>query len=211
MEGPWTFGVKPASLNKKGDLARRNKDIITMGAEKALEDGHISIKDYGRVKSCIDLYKNCTQKPPALTELDNEWIYGKPGVGKTKSVMDRYPDCYDKDKSKFWNGYTEQQTVLIDDIEQDEKFMLNVLKKIAQHKSFPAEDKFGQMRQIRPAKIIVTSNFHIHEIWENEVDRLALNRRFKVHHLIGNPFEPQQNPLPAGGQADPAACALAPQ
>lgn len=24
VEGPWTFGVKPARLNKKGDLARRN-------------------------------------------------------------------------------------------------------------------------------------------------------------------------------------------
>jgi len=62
-EGPWTFGVKPAKLNKKGDLARRNKEIIEMGAEKALEAGHISVKDYGRVKSNIDLYNNCTKKP----------------------------------------------------------------------------------------------------------------------------------------------------
>ena len=60
VDGPWTFGIQPAKLNKKGDLARRNADIITMGAEKALEAGHISIKDYGRVKSNIDLYKNCT-------------------------------------------------------------------------------------------------------------------------------------------------------
>ena len=39
VDGPWTFGIQPAKLNKKGDLARRNADIITMGAEKALEAG----------------------------------------------------------------------------------------------------------------------------------------------------------------------------
>lgn len=79
-----------------------------MGAEKALDAGHISVKDYGRVKSNIDLYLNCTQKLEALTELDNEWIYGRPGVGKTSDVLRRYPECYDKDKSKYWNGYTDQ-------------------------------------------------------------------------------------------------------
>ena len=37
--------------------------------------------------------------------------------------------------------------------------MLGNLKKWAQHKAFPAEDKFGQMRQIRPKTLMVTSNF----------------------------------------------------
>lgn len=36
---------------------------------------------------------------------------------------------YDKDKSKYWNGYTGQEDVLIDDVEADEKFMLGHLKK----------------------------------------------------------------------------------
>ncbi len=143
IEGPWTFGVEPAKLNKKGDLARRNKEIIAMGAEKAMEDGHVSIKDYGRVKSNIDLYFNCTIRPQSLETLQNEWIYGAPGIGKTKAVTDQYPDYYEKDKSKYWNGYTNQKVVLIDDLEEEETFMLGILKKIAQHKPFPAEDKFG--------------------------------------------------------------------
>lgn len=143
VEGPWSAGVKPAKLNKKGDLARRNKEIIEMGAEKALDAGYISVKDYGRVKSNIDLYRNCTMKPDMLQELNNEWIYGRPGVGKTRRVVESHSDYYDKDKSKYWNGYTDQKTVLIDDIEKDEKFMLGILKKICQHKAFPAEDKFG--------------------------------------------------------------------
>lgn len=107
-----------------------------MGAEKAVEDDIINIKEYGRVKSNIDLYKACTHRPPLLNDLNNLWIYGEPGVGKTSRAITDYPDYYEKDKSKYWNGYTNQETVLIDDIELDEKFMLGILKKICQHKSF---------------------------------------------------------------------------
>jgi len=183
IEGPWSFGIKPARLNVKGDLARRNKDLITMGAEKALEAGLVSVKDYGRVKSNIDLYLNCTTKMDHLESLDNDWIYGEPGVGKTRMATTQHPNYYEKDKSKYWNGYTNQEVVLIDDLEKDETFMLGILKKICQHKAFMAEDKFGQMRQIRPKKIIVTSNFHYRDIWIEEVDRKAIGRRFNVTHI----------------------------
>lgn len=155
-----------------------------MGAEKAVEEGHIDLKDYIRIKGCIDLYKSCTTKVDALEELDNEWIYGLPGVGKTRGVLAKYSSLYEKDKSKYWNGYTNEEVVLIDDIEEDDKFMLGILKKIAQNKAFKAEDKFGQLRDIRPKKIIVTSNWHMNHIWEKELDRLALGRRFKVIHLL---------------------------
>lgn len=50
ISGPWEFGVPPAALNVKGDKAERNKLLIEMGAEKAVEEGHIDIKDYGKVK-----------------------------------------------------------------------------------------------------------------------------------------------------------------
>lgn len=126
---PYTYGVKPAQLNKKGDKARQNKELIEMGAETALETGNISLKDYPRVKSAIDLYLACTHKPESVP-MDNEWIYGLPGIGKTRGVLQRYPDAYEKDKSKYWNGYTNQDVVLIDDLEDTETFMLALLKKI---------------------------------------------------------------------------------
>ena len=162
IEGPLEFGVPPACLNMKGDKAERNRLMIEMGAEKAVEEGHIDIKDYPKVKSAIDLFKNCTHRPE---QLDCErkdiglWIYGEAESGKTRWVIESYPEYYDKDKSKYWNGYINQQVVLVDDLEMDEKFMRGSLKKWVQHKPFPAEDKFGQMRQIRPKLIIVTSNY----------------------------------------------------
>lgn len=46
VEGPWTHGVRPARLDKKGDLARRNQDLLDMGAEAAVKDGIIDLTKY---------------------------------------------------------------------------------------------------------------------------------------------------------------------
>lgn len=57
----------------------------------------------------LDEFDNNTRQPEHLTCKDlrevNLWIYGPPGIGKTKQVLDNYPDLYEKDKSKYWNGY----------------------------------------------------------------------------------------------------------
>lgn len=112
LDGPWTFGIRPARLNKKGDLRRRNIELLDMGAEAAVEQGIIRLQDYPKIKSAIDLYSNCTTHKDSLTEPDlhhyNTWLYGPAGSGKTREVTDRHSDgsLYDKDKSKFWNGYT---------------------------------------------------------------------------------------------------------
>ena len=57
------------------------------------------------------------------------WVYGPPESGKTKYVVDSYPDYYEKDKSKYWNGYTSQPVVLLDDVELEDKYLLGSLKR----------------------------------------------------------------------------------
>jgi len=37
LEGPWSFGVRPARKNKHGDTARRNRELMEMGAEEAVK------------------------------------------------------------------------------------------------------------------------------------------------------------------------------
>ncbi len=56
IEGPWSFGVRPARLNKAGDKARRNKDILEHGVIKAVDEGLIRIEDLRKVKQSVDLY-----------------------------------------------------------------------------------------------------------------------------------------------------------
>lgn len=57
VEGPWTFGVKPARRNKKGEVAERNKRILEYGVAKAVEEGLVDICRYKNIKQSVDLYK----------------------------------------------------------------------------------------------------------------------------------------------------------
>ncbi len=57
IEGPFTFGVKPARRNKKGDVKRRNEQILELGVTKAVEEGLVPIASYRSVKQSVDLYR----------------------------------------------------------------------------------------------------------------------------------------------------------
>ncbi len=45
IEGPWTFGVRPARRNQKGDVARWNKDVLDLGAVEAVDRGYIKVTE----------------------------------------------------------------------------------------------------------------------------------------------------------------------
>lgn len=45
LDGPFSFGVRPARRNQKGDTARRNAEIMELGAVTAMERGIIPLKD----------------------------------------------------------------------------------------------------------------------------------------------------------------------
>ncbi len=51
VEGPWTKGVPPAKLNRKGDKAARNKLLIEMGAAKAVDTGLVRVEEYLKLKA----------------------------------------------------------------------------------------------------------------------------------------------------------------
>jgi len=82
LEGPWTFGVRPARLDKKGDLARQNKDILEYGVIKAVDMGLIRIENLKKVKQSTDLYHQMKTEYKEI-ELNNHWYWGKTGTGKS--------------------------------------------------------------------------------------------------------------------------------
>lgn len=111
------------------------------------------------------------------------WFVGGPGTGKSRTAREMDSEFYDKDFSKWWDGYDGQKTVLLDDIDVSHAFMLHNLKRWADRYPFPAEQKGYGKLQIRPETIIVTSNYEIQDIWPNRVDYEPLLRRFTIRRF----------------------------
>lgn len=65
VEGPVKWGVPPAA-RVKGNLKARNAMLLEKGAERAVEDGDINIKEYPKVKAALDLYRLVTTRHPDL-------------------------------------------------------------------------------------------------------------------------------------------------
>lgn len=111
--------------------------------------------------------------------LKHFWIYGPAGCGKTSWVWEAKPeDLYVKNANKWWDGYKNQNIVLIDDWDPSHKVLAHHLKQWADRYPFLGEMK-GAGRLMRPAHIIITSNYSIEECFEGpDVD--AMKRRFTM-------------------------------
>lgn len=175
--------------------AQRYRDCIKLakaGDFNAIEEDHPDMywNSYHTMKRiAMDNPIKCK----ALDKLDNEWIYGVPGIGKSRLARHENPEVYIKSHNKWWLGYKHEPVVLIDDLgKTDSNWIGEYLKQWADHYPFPAETK-GDGSVLRPKRIIVTSNYSIEELFghDNALCQ-AILRRFKVRHIIQawNPPEP---------------------
>ena len=130
-------------------------------------------------------------QPASINTLQNEWIYGPTGVGKSRSVRDSHPVHYPKARNKWWDGYKGEEVIVIDEVSPaDAEWIAPMLKVWADHYPFIAEMK-GRSVQIRPKHVIVTSNYSMEEIFKDPGDLEPMKRRFKQIHMIG--YNPNLN------------------
>jgi len=128
---------------------------------------------------------------PDLECLDNVWLWGEPGTGKSYELRRRYPNAYPKAFSKWWDGYAGESAILIDDFERSDLTgqglpqrhpLAHHLKLWADAYEFLAESKGSAMR-IRPAHILVSSNYSIDDVFGYDPCLCAaIHRRFHEQH-----------------------------
>lgn len=117
------------------------------------------------------------------SELDNYWIWGPSGCGKSSSVRQRWPDYFNKPLNKWFCGYQDQETLLLDDFDPSRKELGHHLKIWADHYPFYAEIKNGG-KMVRPKRVVITSQYSPEMIYGDQPEVLdAIKRRFKVERM----------------------------
>jgi len=176
-------GTMPANGKRKGEVMKEQWEAAFKAAKRGdLDEVDYSIRFryYGTIKQ---IAKDFMDKPADLPALDNLWIWGPPGVGKSRSARILYPEAYMKMANKWWDGYQGQTNVILDDLGIVHDKLGHHIKIWADHYAFIGENKGGALF-IRPKRIIITSNYSIEHIFRGDDSMIgAINRRFKVQFV----------------------------
>lgn len=115
-------------------------------------------------------------------ELKNLWLYDPSGShGSTQTIQTLYyPSLFVKSHDKWWDGYTDEEVVLIKDFTPNCMDTL-LVKKLGHHHAFWAEDNRGikNRRLIRPKKTVIISRYCIDACFTDVHARAGMKWRYK--------------------------------
>lgn len=174
----------PSKGGQRTDLQSLLVDIQNGDTDKRLlAEKHPSV--YIRYFRGIDNYlKLMYPIAPRDFKTEVRYYYGEPGTGKSRLALQEAREIaadsiYYKPRGLWWDGYTQQKCVIIDDfygwIKYDE------LLKICDRYPYKVQIK-GGMEEFKATHIWITSNVDIDKLYKFEgYDVTALKRRITVH------------------------------
>ena len=172
-------GELPLTRKQIGEAeSERWKRIRTLATEGKLEEieDKIYVTHYRTLQA---ISKDHPRKQETLPELTNLWYVGESGTGKSRLARESNPGAYIKNCNKWWDGYNDEEVVIVEDIDNNHEVLGHHIKLWTDHYPFTAEIKGGS-KVIRPKQIIFTSNFDISEIFLKPEHHLPLQRRIKT-------------------------------
>lgn len=189
----YEFGDMPVSAKRKGEMEKeRWTAAIRLAQEGKFEDlidnsPDIYLRYSGGLEFARKRYLDTRPIPNLVGALNNVWIFGAAGFGKSRRARRLFEDIgeiyYEKDVNKWWDGFEDHDNIIVDDWDPShEKLHTRQLKVWTDRYPFRAEIK-KTSRRIRPKRAVVTSNFSMDECWESLAHRGALTRRFRQEQM----------------------------
>lgn len=173
-----------AAMNKKSKkiISERNSKLINNDIKDLVDEGEISIMQVPLLVKAKRAYFTSI-KPPLFNKRYCFWIYGRPRVGKSHIIRHMFPDLFDKPQNKWWDLYTNEEYVLIDDFDKQGECLGHLLKIWADDYRFLGEIKGGSI-YITNKALFITSNYRIEDIFQDVEVRDALMCRFVCIELM---------------------------
>lgn len=186
------IGVRPDTSQKKSEeTKKRTRDDKALQFKAAMDDGmsqeSLALSMPGdyfyNSRVLLDSYFR-TKKPKSRPTVCVFLFVGPPGVGKSRIARQLLPKAYIKDpRTKWWNGYTCQPDVIMDDLGPKSIDINHLLRWFDRH-SCTVETK-GSMMPLYGERFIVTSNFSCKELFTEEIQEEGLSfKKIEPHRQI---------------------------
>jgi len=168
-ESLWLETGTPSEQGKRNDI----HDIAQLikNKEITLEDLMFEYPlQYVKYSRSFEKMFNAVMEPRSeLPEV--HWRYGSAGTGKTRYCIDKHPSHYIKDNTSWWDGYIQQEAIIIDDF--DDNIPYRTLLRILDRYKYLGQVK-GSYVQINSPYIYITSEHPPSYYWSgNELAQVT--------------------------------------
>lgn len=212
---PWHVEETRGSPVQASEYCKKGGDFIETGtlsdcaSGKSKKDDYwkqiLDLAEHGQMTAIAELYPGeyirhfrnltnikCLNMQSVGIPKKCLWLYGKPGTGKSRFAFGFNPDStYAKMANKWWDGYNDQATIVLDDIGKDHRVLGYHIKRWT--------DRYPMINEVKGTAIpgifeefIITSNYRIEDIWSDDKEMVgALKRRFKVFQVFDHQIDLQ--------------------
>lgn len=167
-DGDYLEAGTPKAQGKRTDLEEACQLILERKSMKEVANNNPSV--YVKYHKGLQALKNVqfehrTDKPTV------HWRWGLAGTGKTRYCVDTHPCHYIKDGTQWWDGYEQQEAIIIDDF--DGRWPYRDLLRLLDRYQYQGQTKGGYVK-INSPFIYITCEYPPSEFWAgNELDQIS--------------------------------------